>query len=202
MPVFPVEMESERLRYERLHQDEFDPYELYTHVQEGAPGIDEITEYVTWNSYSHPKAAFEWVEQCGTEFENGENATYVIRPKDGEHANEFAGLAGIHPDWDRQLATLGTWLRKPFWRRGYSGERAARFLKLAFDRLDLQIVTVTHDPENTNSRQAIEKYVERFGGHKEGQIRNELVIDGEPRDSVRYSIARQEWEQNCRGEQE
>ena len=200
MTLFPAEIESDRLRYERLHPDEFDPFELYTHDQEGAPGIDEVTEYVTWDPYPHPKGAFEWVERCGEAFDEGESATYVVRPKEDGHAGEFAGLAGIYPDWSRQLATLGTWLRKSFWGQGYSGERSSRFLKLAFDRLDLRVVVVTTDPENTNSRRAIEKYVERFDGHKEGRLRNDIVIDGEPRDSIRYSITRQEWEQN-RGEE-
>lgn len=105
MTLFPAEMKSARLRYERLHLDEFDPFELYTYAHEGAPGIEEITEYVTWSPYTHPKAAFDWVERCGTKFERGEGATYVVRPKEGEHADELAGLAGIHPDWDRELAT-------------------------------------------------------------------------------------------------
>lgn len=95
-------------------------------------------------------------------------------------------------DWNRRTATLGTWLRKPFWGQGYSGERAARMLELAFDRLDLELVAVTHDPENDNSRRAIEKYVDRFGGRKEGRIRNDVVIDGQPHESIRYSIARKE----------
>lgn len=196
MSVFPAEMESDRLRYERLHPDEVDSFELYRHVKRGAPHIEEITEYVTWEPYDSPKQALDWITQCGKQFEKGEDATYVIRPKEGQRAGEFAGLAGLHPDWDRQIATLGTWLRKPFWGRGYSGERAGRMLELAFDRLDLEVVTVSHDPENDPSRRAIEKYVERFGGHKEGHIRNDLVIDGEPRDSIRYSISRAEWEEN------
>lgn len=191
--LFPAEMESERLRYERLHPDSFDPYELYQHARVDAPHADEITEYVTWDPYEHPKEAFDWVEQCGEEFDEGEGATYVLRPAEGDRAGEFAGLAGIGVEWDRRLATLGTWLRKPFWGRGYSGERAARMLRLAFDRLDLAVVAVTHDPGNDNSRAAIERYVERFGGRKEGRIRNDIVIGGEARDSIRYSISREEW---------
>ena len=193
MSPFPTEMESERLRYERLHPDDIDPFELYEHVREGAPAIEEITEYVTWDPYSNPKEAFDWVESCGRNFEKGETATYVIRPKSGERAGELAGIASLDPDWDRKRGTLGTWFRKPFWGRGYSGERAGRFLAFAFDRLDLEIVTVTHDPDNENSRRAIERYVERFGGRKAGRVRNDIVIDGEPRDSVYYSISRDEW---------
>lgn len=196
MALFPAEMESERLRYERLHPDDFDAFELYEHVQLEEPGVDEITEYLSWDPYTTPKEAFDLVEHCGENFVNGIDATYVVRPKEGERAGELAGLASLHPDWDRQLATLGTWFRKPFWGQGYSGERAARFLKLAFDRLDLEVVTVTTDPNNEKSQRAIGKYVERFGGRKEGLIRNDVVVDGKPRDSIRYSISQEEWKRN------
>ena len=196
MSLFPVEMESERLRYERLHIDDFDPWELYEYAHAGASNIDEITEHVTWNPYSHPKEAFGWVERCTDAFEAGEDATYVLRPKEGEYVDELAGLAGLGLDWDRRLGTMGTWLRKPLWGQGYSGERAARFLELAFDQLDLEAVAVTHDPENNKSRRAIEAYIERFGGHREGRLRNNIAIDGDPHDSIRYSVTHQEWKQN------
>lgn len=193
MSLFPDRMESDRLVYERLHPDEFDPFELYEHVRVGATDVEELTAYVTWDPYTHPKEAFEWVEQQGEAFENGESATYVLRPTTGDRTGEFAGLAGLDPDWDRRRATLGLWLRTPFWGRGYSSERAARLFEIAFDRLDLELVAVTHDPENEQSQRAIEKYVGRFGGQKEGHIRNDIVIDGEPRDSIRYSVSRAEW---------
>ena len=193
MALFPVEMESERVRYERLDPDTLDAFELYEHVRAGAPHIDEVTRYVTWDPYRHPKEAVDWIEECAESFEAGERATYVLRPTEGDRAGEFAGLCGLTPDWDTQRAVLGTWLRKPFWGRGYSGERAARLLELAFERLDLELVTVSHDPANENSRRAIQRYVERFGGREEGRIRNDIVIDGEPRDSIRYSISRREW---------
>ncbi|OIB59256.1 GNAT family N-acetyltransferase [Natrialba sp. SSL1] len=196
MSLFPTEMESERLRYERVHPEEFDAYELYEHVQAGAPHVDELTKYMTWDPHAHPKESFDWVEQAGEKFDDGEAVNYLVRPTEGERAGELAGTAGLFADWDRRRAIFGTWFRKPFWGRGYSGERAARMLELAFDRLDLELVAVAHDPENENSRRAIEKYVDRFGGHKEGRLRNEIVIDDEPRDVVQYSISREEWEQH------
>jgi ribosomal-protein-alanine N-acetyltransferase len=194
MTLFPAEMESDRLRYERVHPETLDPLELYDHVREGAPGIEEITRYVTWDPYGHPKQAVEWIERCGEQFEAGESATYILRPTEGERAGEFAGMAGVHPDWEHRRATLGAWLCKPFWGRGYSGERAGRMLELVFDRLDLELVTVSHDPENDNSRRAIEKYVDRFGGRTVGRLRNDIIMNGEVRDSIRYSISREEWQ--------
>lgn len=196
MELFPKTIESERLRYERLHPDDVDPFELYKYVKVGAPDIEEITRYVTWDPYENPKTAFDWVEQAGNDYEEGTGVHYLVRPKAGDRAGELAGMAGIGVDWDLRRGTLGTWFRKPFWGRGYSGERAARMLKLAFERLDLEVVTVSHDPDNEPSQRAIEKYVERFGGRKEGYIRNDIVMNGEPRDTVRYSIAREEWERH------
>lgn len=193
MSLFPAEMESGRLRYEHASPETLDPLDLYEHVRAGAPHIDEITRYVSWDPYEHPKQTVDWIEQCGEAFEGQESATYAIYPTEGDGAGEFAGFAGLHPDWDHRVATMGTWLRKPFWGRGYSGERAARILELAFDRLDLDLVTVSHDPANDNSRWAIERYVDRFGGRREGHIRNDTIINGEPRDPIRYGISRAEW---------
>lgn len=194
MTLFPAEMESDRLRYERLHPETLDPFELYEHAREDAPHIDEITRHVSWDPYGHPKEAADWIVRCGEQFDAGESATYIIRPAEGERAGELAGLCGLHPDWDRRLASLGVWLRKPFWGRGYSGERAARLLELAFDRLDLELVSVSHDPDNSNSRRAIERYVERFGGRRAGRVRNDVIVNGEVSDAVRYSISREEWQ--------
>jgi ribosomal-protein-alanine N-acetyltransferase len=193
MSVFPTEMESDRLRFEYLHPESFDAHELYEHVHADVPGIDEVTAFLSWDPYGNPQLAYEWVETCGEQFESGERATYAIRPREGEDAGTFAGLASIGPEWELKRATLGIWLRKRFWGNGYSRERAARFLELAFDRLDLEVVWVAHDVENTKSKRAIESYVERFGGTREGRIRNDLVVDGEPRDVIRYSIPRSGW---------
>jgi len=196
MSLFPVTMESDRLRYERIHPKDFDPWELYQYVHEDAPHIEAITQWVTWDPYETPKEAFDWVRHCGEEFDAGESVTYAIRPKSGDDAGEFAGVTGFHPDWERRRASLGIWLREPFWGRGYSGERAGRLFRLAFDRLDLEVVSVSHDPENDQSATAIEAYIEAHGGRREGVLRNDMMMNGEPRDSVRYSVTREEWAAN------
>lgn len=196
MSLFPDRMESDRLVYERLHPEATDPLELYQHVNSKAPAIDDITRYVPWDAHESPKETAEFIQDCGEAFVAGEDAHYIVRPTEGDREGELAGLAALHPDWPCRLAKLGTWFRNPFWGRGYSGERAARFLKLAFDRLEFEVVAVTCDPENESSQRAIESYIDRFGGRREGRIRNDIVIGGEPRDSLRYSVAREEWERN------
>jgi RimJ/RimL family protein N-acetyltransferase len=195
--MFPERIETDRLVLEAFTRENVDVLTLYRHSSHHNPHIEEITKYITWDPHETPKESLDFLKSQEEARTEGEDATYVVRPKEGEDgAGEFAGMAGLHPDWDRQTATLGTWLRKPFWGRGYSGERAAALMAVAFERLDLEVVTVTHEVGNATSRRAIEKYVEAHGGRHEGLFRNGGVGSDGPVDLHRYSISREEWEQN------
>jgi RimJ/RimL family protein N-acetyltransferase len=191
--MFPPVVGTDRLRLDRLTTD--DTLALYEHARAGAPNVEEITRYVTWSPHETLGETRAFVASAEANWADGEGATYVVRPREGEPlAGEFGGATGLSIDWPRRTGTLGLWLRKPLWGRGYSGARAAALLELAFDRLDLEVVAVTHSPENDASRRAIERYVERFGGRREGTIRNgEATRDGGAFDVARYSISRGEW---------
>ncbi|WP_290819545.1 GNAT family N-acetyltransferase [Halovivax sp.] len=194
--LFPETIETDRLRMEAVRPETVDLFEFYEHAGDD-PDIEEITEHLTWDPHATPKETLDFVEEMGEKYASGEGASYVIRPREGEEgAGEFAGDAGFGVDWDRRSMGLGTWLRKPFWGRGYSGERAAAMMALAFDRLDLELVAVTAHVDNAKSNRAIEKYVEAHGGRKEGLLRNWAVHDGEPADFYRYSVSREEWAAN------
>jgi len=105
------------------------------------------------------KETLEFLERGRERWEDNEAASYVIRPREGEDgAGEIAGFGGFSVDWEKRTAVLGTWLRKRFWGRGYSGERAAALVEVAFENLDLDLVAVSHLPENAQSQRAIEKY--------------------------------------------
>jgi RimJ/RimL family protein N-acetyltransferase len=195
--MFPARIETDRLVLEAFTRENVDVSTQYRHSSRHNPHIEEITEHLTWDPHETPKESLEFLKAQEQARAEGEDATYVVRPGEGEDgAGEFAGMAGLHPDWERRTATLGTWLRKPFWGRGYSGERAAALMEVAFERLDLEVVAVSHDAGNEQSRRAIEKYVERFGGRHEGLLRNGGPGSDGPVDLHRYSITREEWERN------
>ncbi|WP_123537390.1 GNAT family N-acetyltransferase [Halosimplex salinum] len=193
--LFPERIETERLVLEPATTETLDPLDQYEHVREGAPHIDDITEYVTWEPHETPKETEEFLELITEQRESGEGATYAIRPKPGEDgAGEFAGFTGITVDWDARRATFGAWLRKPFWGRGYSGERAAAFMPVAFDRLDLDAVVVTVHEGNEKSRKAVSRYIEAHGGHREGLLRNfEVNMDGSVVDVHRFTVTADEY---------
>lgn len=187
--LFPERVGTDRLVLRRLSGETVDLLEFYD-VCAHDDDIKEVTEYLTWDPHPHPESTREFVAAMEDAWDEGEDATYVIYPKEGD---TFAGGCGLGLDWERRTGTLGVWLRKRFWGRGYSGERAAALLALAFDHLDLELVAVTHEAGNENSRRAVRKYVERFGGREEGLLRNAGATDGEPVDQRRYTVSREEY---------
>ncbi len=191
--MFPETIETDRLRLEQLRRERVDPVEAYAHYA-NSETIEEETRYLSWNPHRTPKETWNAFEEFEKRWDEREDAVYAIFPHDGEEgAGEFAGTTGLHFDWDKRAAELGIWLRKPFWGRGYSGERSGALFELAFSRLDLDLVSVSHLPGNDNSKRAIEKYVERFGGRYEGRLRNVIVDADEVHDAHRYSVSRDEW---------
>ena len=192
--MFPAIVETERLRMEPRTPEYVDALGVYEHCREDHPHIDEVTEYLPWEPHSTPNESAEFLERGAEGREEREGIDFAIRPKEGEEgAGEIAGFGGLSFDWDTDSAELGTWLRKPFWGRGYSGERALALAELAFEHLDIEVVTVTHDADNENSERAIEKYVERMGGRREGTLRNFHPSSDGPVDAVRYSVTQSEY---------
>ncbi|ADJ14728.1 GNAT family N-acetyltransferase [Halalkalicoccus jeotgali] len=192
--MFPETIATDRLRLERLTRELVDPLEAYEHFANG-DDIEEETQHISWNPHTTPKETWDVLGEFEERWEQREDAIYALFPREGEAGTgEFAGTTGLHFEWDKHAADLGIWLRKPFWGRGYSGERAAALFALAFSRLDLELVSVAHFSGNEQSKRAIEKYVERFGGRYEGRLRNHLVdADGEVHDAHRYSVSQEEW---------
>ncbi|WP_224268534.1 GNAT family N-acetyltransferase [Haloprofundus salinisoli] len=199
--LFPTVIETERLRLEPRTPDYVDVHELYR-ICSSSPEMGEVTRYLPWSPHETPKETFDFLRRGRQQRENHEMADYVVRLREGEDgAGELAGFGGLTLQWDRRSAELGLWLRRRFWGRGYSGERAAALLELAFERLDLELVRVAHDPENEKSRLAIEKYIGRFGGQRDGTFRNAAVgMDGSVVDQTHYTVTQTQWREATTGE--
>lgn len=194
MDMFPTEIETERLRLVRLCRENVPATDLYEHMSDDAPDMDEISEYVMWEPHQTVKETENHLEEVEQQWEGREQATYVVYPRAEEaNAGAFAGVANLHFGWERRSAELGIWLRKPFWGRGYSGERAGALLELAFERLDLELVGAAHQVGNEKSKRAIEEYVEAYGGQCDGILRNWIPKDGEVRDLRRYTVSHEQY---------
>lgn len=192
--LFPDRIETERLVLDRLSTETVDPRRYYE-VCSSDRGIEDVTRYTPWDPHETPAESLAFLEGREEAWAEGRSADYAIRPRAGEPgAGELAGASGLGIDWERRLGSLGIWLRKRFWSRGYSGERAEALVELAFDRLDLAVVDVAVRADNEKSRRAVERYVDRLGGRRDGRFRNRWAVGvDDPVDEIRYSISRDEY---------
>jgi RimJ/RimL family protein N-acetyltransferase len=197
--LFPERIETDRLVLEALRTDAADPLIYYEYAS--AEHADEVTTHLPWDPHDQPKESLDAIRDAEEAREADEHPEYVVRPREsGEGVGEFAGTTGIYPKWDRRTATFGIWSSPEFRGRGYSGERAAAMIGLAFDRLDLDLVAVAHMDGNEKSRRAVEKYVERFGGQYEGLLRNfQVNDDGTIVDMHRCTITSDQYENATEG---
>lgn len=197
--LYPKRIETERLELEQLCHDNVDLLEFYRCLSDHEESIEEVTKYTAGiDPHRTPKETNDFIDRAEDSWNEHDNAWYVVRPKEGEDgAGEIAGIALLETDWECRVGTLGVVLRKHFWGRGYSAERATALLDVAFERLELEIVTVTCETDNENSKTAIEKYVNAYGGQRDGVLRHYAVdSDGEPLDYHNYSILREQYRAN------
>jgi RimJ/RimL family protein N-acetyltransferase len=94
-------------------------------------------------------------------------------------------------DPGRSAVAIGhTWLARPYWRTGLNTESKLLMLRHAFETLQAERVVWHTDIRNLRSQAAIE----RLGATREGVLRHHRRRpDGSLRDTVQYSMVRQEW---------
>lgn len=189
--MFPETFSTDRLSFERFRRENLSATELYRVVGTESESIEAETEYLPWEPVATVREAEKRIEAFEREWAERSRAEWVVRDEDGEGV---LGSTGIICQWEKDLAVLAIWLRKEYWGRGYSGERADALLEIAFDRLDFDVVGIPLHSENRNSFRAVGKYVERHGGRYEGVLRNHAGRYDEPVDHHRFSISQREYE--------
>ena len=195
--MFPERFSTDRLRFERLCHENVEPREYADLVSTRNPTVRDETEFLPWNPVCTLGGAADRLDEFERMWEDRERAEWLVRPREGEDgAGDLAGSVGLICDWERDLAVPTIWLRKPFWGRGYSGERADAVLEVAFDRLGVGVVAILTHGDNERSYRAVERYVERHGGRYEGLLRNHAGRYDEPADHHRFSISQEEYEAN------
>lgn len=123
----------------------------------------------------------------------------ILRRAEHTPRHEFY-LAAACPETDRVLgfvrlartgptAKLGYAVRRDAWGRGVATESARLLLSFGFDHLDVHRVTAAVGPDN----QASVRVVSSLGFSYEGRLRDHVLTNGAWRDSLLFSLLREEW---------
>jgi RimJ/RimL family protein N-acetyltransferase len=112
----------------------------------------------------------------------------IIRQRDDKIIGSTR-LFDIFPE-HRKVEIGWTWYNPEVWGRGYNLEAKLLLLRYLFDTLQANRVQLKTRDTNLRSMAAIKK----IGGIYEGLLRNDRVLpDGSVRNTVVYSIIREEW---------
>ncbi len=111
----------------------------------------------------------------------------VDRVADGAFIG-WCGLTRWNPD--HRSASMGYCYDSAAWRQGYATEAARGLLQWAFNTLDLNRVQAETDTRNVASARVLEK----LGFVREGELREDCVVDGVVSDSWVYGLLRREWQ--------
>lgn len=188
--MFPERIETDSLVLSPLHPAHIDIFDLYDLFAEGTQNSQGVFEYVPQEPFTTVKDAQEWLTVGKREWEDRESARYAVSRPD----QTLVGTAVLSLNWDFRKGSLAVLLARPYWGNGYAGECAMALTELAFDRLDLAVVTLGYDEGNQRSKAAIERFVNRIGGQYDGVVRNATQRGDEIVDAHDYSITREQYQ--------
>jgi len=119
----------------------------------------------------------------------GTDLPFAVIHKHVNHAIGMTRYLEIRPE-HLSLEIGGTWYAPDYQRTAVNTESKYLLLSHAFETLGVNRVQFKTDLRNIRSQKAIE----RIGAIKEGVLCQHIILpDGRPRDSVYYSILREEW---------
>jgi RimJ/RimL family protein N-acetyltransferase len=134
-------------------------------------------------------AMTQWVEDARTCAADGSAIPFAIIDRSTDTACGSTRFLDIRRG-DLGLEIGWTWVGRAWQRTAVNTDCKRTLLGHAFDTLGAQRVQLKTDSRNERSQQAIE----RIGGVREGILRRHMLRpDGTWRDSVMYSVVRDEW---------
>ena len=129
------------------------------------------------------------VSEALQSYEKGAELPFVIIDQKTDSIVGSTRLLDLTP-FHRNAEIGWTWLNPSVWRTPVNTECKYLLLCHCFETIGLMRVMLKTDARNFRSQSAIE----RLGGRKEGVLRKHRILpDGFIRDTVVYSIIREEW---------
>src|SRR5690349_15234829 len=181
-PMEPVELHGDLVTIEPLGVE---------HAA-GLLAAADTEEVFAWLPYARPEdldQARAWID--GAVADRRADRRFPFAVLDAEDGSVIGSTSYWDFDAHNAHVEIGsTWLNRVSWGTGRNAEAKLLLMTHAFETLGLERVAFRTDILNERSQRAIE----RLGATREGVHRHEMRRrDGSWRDSVHYSLLRQEW---------
>jgi N-acetyltransferase len=160
--------------------DTVDVPSLCEAARESSP---EVSTWLPWcHSRYSMEESLEWILRSGKRWD--ENREFHFGIFDSQ-TGAFVGGVGLNElKPEHRLANLGYWVRTACTGRGLATAAANLAATFGFEELPLNRIEILAALGNKRSQRVAEK----LGAHKEGILRNRLVIHGRVHDAVAFSL--------------
>jgi RimJ/RimL family protein N-acetyltransferase len=182
MSIEPVVLEGQHVRLEPLDASHKDGL------------CQAISDGELWKIFvtlvPHPDDIDQFLSNAKSAQERGDGLTFATIDK-SDNSKIAGSTRFMKADLANKRVEIGfTFLGKTWQRSSINTEAKLLMLTHAFETLEMNRVELLTDYLNTASRRAIL----RLGAKEEGILRNHMVMpDGRERDSVLFSIVKNEW---------
>ncbi len=130
--------------------------------------------------------AVKFVENSYINYREKENIEFCITLKD---ENELIGVVGIDINQKDDHVTLGYWLGKAWWGKGYMSEAVSEVVAYCFEELEIHRVASHHFHPNIASGKVMQKAgLKCEGRRKEHYKKGDIFFD-----IMDYGVVKSEW---------
>jgi RimJ/RimL family protein N-acetyltransferase len=139
----------------------------------------------------HPyseEMALAWIGRHQSIRDRGLAIFYAI---DLKESIELIGSVGLDVDQMHNRATLGYWIGREYWNRGFATEASSMLLEYAFNVMRLHKV----DSHLFLRNEASGRVLEKLGMKREGYLRDPIWKSGSWEDIIEYGILDSEYKQ-------
>ncbi|MDO5754329.1 GNAT family N-acetyltransferase [Arthrobacter sp.] len=145
----------------------------------------EVTRWSTWGPNTLEQTTSFVTDAAHAHLEEGRSTFSFAAVLEGK---VIGSVAIWITDPDDRNGELGYSFHRSYWGNGYATEATSQLLKFGFDTLKLERISATCHPGNIGSIRVLEK----AGFTLEGRLRSHRLVRGARRDSLLYSILREE----------
>lgn len=173
---------SERLEAGELVLTRVVPADVPAIVDAVRASWREIHPWMEWATADYDEdAGLDWATRSWRDWRIGKAYEFVIRP--AEDPSTVLGTVGLNSRYLHR-ANLGFWVHSAHTGRGICTRAARRLARAGLEEEGLRRIYLRHLVDNIGSQRVAEK----VGFRREGVVRNQILVRGEPRDMVQYSL--------------
>jgi ribosomal-protein-alanine N-acetyltransferase len=155
-------LETDRLRLRPLTLDDASALFVFT-------SDPDVARFTSWTPHRSVDDARAYLTTIIKRYDDGDLAPWGVVHRADQGLIGYCGLT----EWDRDdaRAELVYALARPYWGRGYAAEAARAAIAFGFERLGLNRIEATCEPENVASSRVMEKVGMTFEGVLREQVR-------------------------------